>query len=102
MPEMTKLRFLTCFKVHDFELAKDNDLNNAIKELSNHWYQKTGSMTAMEICKSSLHTGYAIGIKSATNLLVECKLQLQYLNEKFGETGTTNAIIAKIEYFIQK
>lgn len=29
-------------------------------------------------------------------LLLECKLQLEYLNEKFGETGTTNALISKI------
>lgn len=30
-------------------------------------------------------------------LLQECKLQLEYLNEKFGQTGTTNALIAKID-----
>jgi len=31
------------------------------------------------------------------NLLLECKLQLEYLNEKFGSTGTSNALIAKLE-----
>jgi len=34
-----------------------DDLNEAAKELTEHWYQKTGSMTAREICNSSLHTG---------------------------------------------
>ena len=29
-------------------------------------------------------------------LLQECKLQFEYLNEKFGKTGTTNAMIGKI------
>jgi hypothetical protein len=29
-------------------------------------------------------------------LLMECKLQLEYLNQKFTETGTTNTIIARI------
>lgn len=29
-------------------------------------------------------------------LLYECKLQLEYLNQKFGETGTTNALLSKI------
>lgn len=29
-------------------------------------------------------------------LLQECKLQLEYLNEKFGETGTTNSLLAKL------
>jgi len=31
-------------------------------------------------------------------LLEECKLQLEYLNEKFGNTGTTNALLVKIEF----
>ena len=31
------------------------------------------------------------------NLLSECALQLEYLNEKFGETGTTNALLSKIK-----
>jgi hypothetical protein len=30
-------------------------------------------------------------------LLQECKLQLEYLNEKFGQTGTTNSLLAKID-----
>jgi hypothetical protein len=29
-------------------------------------------------------------------ILQECKIQLEYLNEKFGETGTTNALLPKI------
>ena len=36
------------------------------------------------------------------NLLLECKLQLEYLNEKFGSTGTSNALIAKIEAATQE
>jgi len=34
---------------------------------------------------------------SAEKLLQECRLQLEYLNEKFGETGTTNALLSKLE-----
>lgn len=29
-------------------------------------------------------------------LLLECRLQLEYLNEKFEETGTTTALLAKL------
>ncbi|MDD4527764.1 MAG: hypothetical protein PHF25_07015 [Candidatus Margulisbacteria bacterium] len=32
-----------------------------------------------------------------SELLQECKLQLEYLNEKFGQTGTTNSLLAKID-----
>lgn len=35
-------------------------------------------------------------------LLQECKLQLEYLNEKFGETGTTNALLFKINLSLSK
>ena len=31
------------------------------------------------------------------NILNECVLQLEYLNEKFGETGTTNALLSKLK-----
>ena len=31
------------------------------------------------------------------NLLTECKLQFEYLNEKFGETGTTECLISRID-----
>ena len=31
------------------------------------------------------------------DLLRECRLQLEYLNEKFKETGTTNALLTKID-----
>lgn len=34
--------------------------------------------------------------KEQQDLLLECRLQLEYLNEKFGETGTTNALLAKL------
>ena len=36
-------------------------------------------------------------MKKEVELLQECKLQLEYLNEKFGKTGTTNSLIAKID-----
>lgn len=36
-------------------------------------------------------------MENTIDLLLECKLQLEYLNEKFGETGTTNALLSKIE-----
>lgn len=34
---------------------------------------------------------------SNIELLQECKLQLEYLNQKFTATGTTNSLLAKIE-----
>lgn len=35
-------------------------------------------------------------------MLKECKLQLEYLNEKFTETGTTNSLLSKIESLIKQ
>lgn len=35
-------------------------------------------------------------------LLQECKLQLEYLNEKFGETGTTNSLLSKLNQALHK
>jgi len=31
-----------------------------------------------------------------TELLIECKNELEYLSEKFGETGTTNSLLSKL------
>lgn len=39
---------------------------------------------------------------SIRELLTECKLQLEYLNEKFGETGTTNSVLSKIKAAIKE
>jgi len=36
-------------------------------------------------------------VKKMRDVLAECKLQLEYLNEKFGETGTTNQLLGKVE-----
>ncbi len=41
-------------------------------------------------------------MKNETELLQECKLQLEYLNEKFGETGTTNALLTKIDVVLRQ
>jgi len=41
-------------------------------------------------------------MKTETELLQECKLQLEYLNEKFGETGTTNALLTKINAVLRQ
>ena len=38
----------------------------------------------------------AIRLAKGKELLQECKLQLEYLNEKFGKTGTTNALLSKL------
>ena len=35
-------------------------------------------------------------------VLDDCRLQLEYLNEKFGATGTTNALLAKIGSYRKK
>jgi hypothetical protein len=40
--------------------------------------------------------------ETAFDLLVECELQLEYLNQKFGQTNTTNALISKLKNFTQK
>lgn len=32
-------------------------------------------------------------------LLQECRLQLEYLNDKFGETGTTNQLLSKLKNY---
>ena len=40
--------------------------------------------------------GYGQAQKDAGELLAECKLQLEYLNDKFGETGTTNILLGKL------
>ena len=47
----------------------------------------------------SLHSPQLSKGISSKDLLQECKLQLEYLNEKFGETGTTNALISKLNQF---
>jgi hypothetical protein len=36
------------------------------------------------------------------DLLGECKLQLEYLNNKFQETGTSNSLISRIEIILNK
>lgn len=41
-------------------------------------------------------------MKNETELLQECKLQLEYLNEKFGETGTTNALLTKLDAVLRQ
>lgn len=41
-------------------------------------------------------------MKNETELLQECKLQLEYLNEKFGETGTTNRLLTKIDAVLRQ
>ena len=41
-------------------------------------------------------------MENTTELLNECKLQLEYLSRKFGETGTTNALLVKISAALQQ
>lgn len=36
-------------------------------------------------------------IRQLRNVLAEAKLQIEYLHDKFGETGSGNAVLAKIE-----
>lgn len=36
------------------------------------------------------------------DLLAECRAQLEYLNGKFQETGTTNALLARINTELSK
>ncbi len=37
--------------------------------------------------------------EETVELLQECILQLEYLNEKFGETGTTNKLLSRLNTF---
>lgn len=41
-------------------------------------------------------------MEEKNNLLRECLIQLQYLNDKFGQTGTTNSLINRIESGLSK
>ena len=41
-------------------------------------------------------------MKTQLELLRECRLQLEYLNGKFGETGTTNSLLSKIDAEISR
>jgi hypothetical protein len=38
--------------------------------------------------------------EKAIDLLDECRLQLEYLSQKFGETGTGNNLISRINTFL--
>lgn len=53
---------------------------------------------------SAFKAGYKEGLKDSKllEMLKECKLQLEYLNEKFTETGTTNSLLSKIESLIKQ
>ncbi len=35
-------------------------------------------------------------------LLLEAAIQLKYLNEKFGETGTTNSLLSKMKAYVKQ
>lgn len=41
-------------------------------------------------------------INEIIDLLRECKIQFNYLNEKFGKTGTTYAMLARIDHVINE
>ena len=41
-------------------------------------------------------------MKNEKELLQECKIQLEYLNDKFGETGTTNALLTKLDAVLRQ
>lgn len=36
-------------------------------------------------------------IEELESLKDECRVQLEYLNEKFGETGTTNSLLTRLK-----
>jgi len=66
------------------------------ERLGNHiqikWLPKEESKVEAHISEVS---------ETAFDLLIECELQLEYLNQKFGQTGTTNALISKLKNFTQ-
>ena len=43
-----------------------------------------------------------IQMEELIDVLRECKLQLEYLNQKFPETGTTNSVLAKADAVLAK
>ena len=36
------------------------------------------------------------------DVIRECKLQLEYLNQKFPQTGTTNSVLSRVDTVIAK
>lgn len=55
-------------------------------------------------CQNSYckETAYLINShKQLIEMLQEAKLQIEYLNEKFQETGTSNSVISRIERLLK-
>lgn len=48
-------------------------------------------------CQSDIQSN----LNDAIDLLDECRLQLEYLNGKFGKTGTTENILGRITTFLK-
>lgn len=55
-----------------------------------------------EIIASLTPKEHSEGEIEARDLLDECRLQLEYLNDKFKETGTTNSVLAKVKAFLDQ
>jgi len=61
------------------EVYKESDMGDYIES-----YEIDGSTLQSEL-------------SAAKERVKECIVQLEYLNEKFGETGTTNALLSKLK-----
>lgn len=87
--------------IKEVELNKKVDL----EELRKEWNKKTFYLRDVKSVDTVVIFDWFIEklshlqkpVDSDVNLLNECKLQLEYLNDKFGETGTTNALLAKFK-----
>lgn len=100
--------FTNCnYLVNNYSEGKSKTISNVIPYHKENFNREVHEYWNEEIFLK------ACGIKIETNsedtkasemldLLKECKLQLEYLNEKFTETGTTNSLLSKIEHLIKK
>ena len=76
---------------------KKSVLKFAVRNAMQQYYKSGLTATAEQLqsdlarCKSE-----RLG---AEDILDECRVQLEYLNEKFKATGTTNSILARITAF---
>lgn len=54
-------------------------------------------------CKDTIQENVRIqgDLNDAIDLLDECRLQLEYLSNKFGQTGTTENVLGRINTFIK-
>jgi hypothetical protein len=75
---------------------KDPEILPLTKEYLSHKETKDKLVDCLvEINKLELQNEKAI------DLLVECRLQLRYLEQRFGETGSGNNVLSRVNTFLE-